>query len=370
MTRGQAQRFAGALQRDNDVCLSYQLTHRIVRNPYLCTVWTNRPSAYFPETPRLHQSATTVTGRRTLPVTVYSMAVPFAEMKSGASPTALLQAAESLRLAGSAAGESAQLMRLLCDAGIGADELSLRIERDVVLCARVLKIANSPYYGQQRSVTTIRRALLILGLHAVRGIVAAACLDHTIMPRVAALPDVPAVLRHSLATGIASEMLAAARAPGLICEAFIAGALHNLGTLVHAIVDPAGVRAMLQARAQEAVTKESRAIRLLEQEHCAMGHEAAIAAVFDAWQLPHSIVETARHHHRPSEAPLEHRALAGIVGTAAHLALAAGNTFSLEPAFIPAVASDPAAGLLELSPPELARLTEELQVRLSQFLSP
>jgi HD-like signal output (HDOD) protein len=291
-------------------------------------------------------------------------------MKSGASPIALLQAAESLRLAGSAAGDSAQLMRLLCDAGIGADELSLRIERDGVLCARVLKIANSPYYGQQRSVTTIRRALLILGLHAVRGIVAAACLDHTIMPRVAALPDVPAVLRHSLATGIASEMLAAARAPGLICEAFIAGALHNLGILVHASVDPVGVRAMVQARALEVVTKESREIRLLEQDHGAMGHEEAIASVFDAWQLPHSIVEAARHHHRPSEAAPEHRALAGIVGTAAHLALAAGNTFSLEPAFIPAIASDPAAGLLELSPPDLARLTEELQVRLSQFLSP
>ena len=128
---------------------------------------------------------------------------------------ALLEAATSLRLVGATASASARLIRMLCDETVGADELSIRIERDPVLCARVLRVANSAFYAQQRSVTSIRRALLVVGLNAVRGIAAAACIDQVMPPRVAALPDTPALLRHSLATGLASEMLAACRFPAL-----------------------------------------------------------------------------------------------------------------------------------------------------------
>jgi len=144
----------------------------------------------------------------------------------------VVQAARSLRISGSAASSTARLITALCDSSTSADDLSLRIERDPVLCARVLRVANSAYYGQQSSVSTVRRALLVLGLNAVRAIAAAACIDQILPARVAALPDLDAVLRHSLATALAAETLALKERPAIAAEAFIAGLLHNMGVIV------------------------------------------------------------------------------------------------------------------------------------------
>jgi HD-like signal output (HDOD) protein len=277
----------------------------------------------------------------------------------------LLEAAGSLRLVGATASASARLIRLLCDETVGADELSIRIERDPVLCARVLRVANSPFYAQQRSVTSIRRALLVVGLNAVRGIAAAACIDQVMPPRVAALPDISALLRHSLATGLASEMLAACRSPALMAEAFIAGLLHNLGVIIQAIVDPSGTTAMIASLGSQAPTD----IRALERHHSAIPHEEAIAAVFDAWQLPHSLIAAASHHHLPAEAPEKHRPLAMLVGTGARLSAACGNAFSLEPTQLWLTSDDERPNLLELSERELSTFQEELPARVTHLMS-
>ena len=278
---------------------------------------------------------------------------------------ALLEAASSLRLVGATASASARLIRMLCDETVGADELSIRIERDPVLCARVLRVANSAYYAQQRSVTSIRRALIVVGLNAVRGIAAAACIDQVMPPRIAALPDTSALLRHSLATGLASEMLAACRFPALMTEAFIAGLLHNLGVIIQAIVDPSGTTAMIASLGSRTPTD----IRALERHHAAIAHEDAIAVVFDAWQLPHSLIAAASHHHLPAEAPENHRPLAMLVGTAARLSATHGNAFSLEPTG-PGLDSDSeSTGLLQLSERELAGFREELPKRVTHLLA-
>lgn len=277
---------------------------------------------------------------------------------------ALLEAASSLRLVGATASASARLIRMLCDETVGADELSIRIERDPVLCARVLRVANSAFYAQQRSVTSIRRALLVVGLNAVRGIAAAACIDQVMPPRVAALPDTSALLRHSLATGLASEMLAACRFPALLAEAFIAGLLHNLGVIIQAIVDPSGTTAMIAALGSRAPSD----IRALERHHAAIAHEEAIAVVFDTWQLPHSLIAAASHHHLPGGAPENYRPLAMVVGTAARLAATYGNAFSLEPTG-PGFDSDSESGLLQLSDREVGAFRDELPKRVTHLLA-
>ena len=278
---------------------------------------------------------------------------------------ALLEAASSLRLVGATASASARLIRMLCDETVGSDELSIRIERDPVLCARVLRVANSAFYAQQRSVTSIRRALQVVGLNAVRGIAAAACIDQVIPPRVAALPDTPALLRHSLATGLASEMLAACRFPALMGEAFIGGLLHNLGVIIQAIVDPSGTTAMIASLGSRAPTD----IRALERQHAAIAHEEAIAVVFDAWQLPHSLIAAASHHHLPAQAPENHRPLAMLVGTGARLSAAFGNAFSLEPTQLRLDSDSEPPSLLELSDRELSAFREELPQRVTHLMS-
>jgi len=239
---------------------------------------------------------------------------------------AIREAAAALCMAEAGTSSPARLISLLCDERLSGDELAAKIEAHPVLAARVLQVANSPYYGQVKSVGTIKRALQLLGVNAIRGIAAAAFIDQVIPRRIATLPDTPSLLRHSLATAIACEMLAARVDPLLASDAFIAGLIHNLGTVVQASLDPAGTAALIAAR----IADPCGAIRSLEQEHCQLHHEACGAVLFDAWQLPDSLVSVAMHHHEPDDAPESHRRLVGLVWAGASLALSCSITFSLE----------------------------------------
>lgn len=221
----------------------------------------------------------------------------------------------------------AGLIGALCDDNVGGDELTARIEAQPLLCARVLQVANSPYYGQPKTVANIPRALLLLGVDAVRGIAAATCVDHVMPRRIDCLPDIPAILRHSLATAIAGEMLATMTHPLLARDAFLAGLLHNLGIGIQATLDPSGTTALIAARH----THPAEPIRALEARYSKFPHEECAAVLFEAWALPDSLIESARHHHRASETQPPHRILTSLVWASAHLALSCGNTFCLEP---------------------------------------
>jgi HD-like signal output (HDOD) protein len=226
-------------------------------------------------------------------------------------------------------------------------------------------VANSAYYGQQRAVTTIKQAVLLLGLSAVRGIAAAACVDRaTSRAMEADLTDMPALMRHSLATAIASDGLARIKHEPLAAEAFIAGLLHNLGVAVQTRLDRPGVAAILHARRQE-ITRD---IRALESEHAAVCHQECVAAILEAWQLPEAMVVATGYHHNPEEAPPAHRELATLVSMGAKLALASGHTFSLEPA----AATDNqtiarSAQRLGLTPDDIERIAAELPTKVEQL---
>ena len=215
----------------------------------------------------------------------------------------------------------------MCDEHLTADELVARIEAHPVLCARVLKVANSPYYGQSGSVVTIKRALLLLGVNAVRGIAAAACVRQAMPHRMSLIPDLTAIMTHSLATAVACDMLANAALPELAPDAFIAGLIHNLGTVVQASLNPTGTAALIGARVRDS----SQDLRTVELQYCRPGHEECAAVLFDAWSLPEALVLSAQHHHVPEEAPDSHRMLARLVWAGGHLALCCRKTYVLEP---------------------------------------
>lgn len=287
-----------------------------------------------------------------------SSAIP--KLQIGA--TQILRAAASIGVLGVSVDSGPHLMARLCDPDLSAREVAALRQTEPTMCARVLRVANSPFYGQARSVATIERALVLLGVDAVRGIGAAVFLDRTmIRESKGALIDVRALLLHSLATAAAAEWLARLRRGGLASHAFIGGLLHNLGILVQVHLDPVGIKAIIDARRLDT----ARDIRLLESERAAVRHEDCAATIFAAWQLPDSLVAAAQHHHDPIRAPEAHRELTALINLGANLALACGATFVLEPA--PMERNLPAMTLLGISAEDLDRATAELPERFDEL---
>jgi hypothetical protein len=109
-----------------------------------------------------------------------------------------------------------------------AHELALVISTDQVLTAKLLRLANSAYYGFPRRITTIRDAVVLLGFRAVRSATLATCLVDALPS--ANVVDYQQFWHFSLTVGATAELLA--RAEGVRQdEAFTAGVLHNIGRL-------------------------------------------------------------------------------------------------------------------------------------------
>jgi HD-like signal output (HDOD) protein len=270
----------------------------------------------------------------------------------------ILAAADSLGVLGGSDGTPARMLSLLCNPNVEAREVSALIKRQPALCGRVLRVANSPYYGQPRGVKTIERAFFVLGMDAVRGIAAAACLERTVsVCNGGGLLNMNRLLGHSVATAVAAESLAKILRFGLAPDAFIAGLLHHLGMAVQVAVDPAGVARLLQERAQGSVL----GIHDLEAAHCSVSHEQCVMEIFGAWQLPDSLIAAAGHHHDPRGAPARFQELAALVNLGARLAAHTGHDVELE---LPERDPAPAPVIIELPAEEIAALIAALPERV------
>ena len=271
----------------------------------------------------------------------------------------ILRAAAALGVVGGGAHGAQRLLALLCDPQVSVAQVADVLAREPGLALRVLRVANSAFYGVSRHVRTIERAFTLLGLDAVRGIAAAACLDRTLPRGGETAPiDLDALVRHSLATAVAAESLARIRHRALAPDAFISGLLHNLGVTLQLQVDPGGFRSLLEAlsAAPQGHLPELEAQRVL------VGHEHCVAVLFDAWQLPAALVEATRHHHDPLGAAAEHRELAALLHLGVQLSLAGGNTHALEPCAPQRSAA--AMALLGLDDADLDRVAAELPERV------
>jgi len=171
------------------------------------------------------------------------------------------------------------------------------------------------------------------------------------------------VARHSLTTAVAAEALAKIARRPMVSEAFIAGLLHNLGIAIQVHLDPRGIDAMVDANRDGPAC----GIRVLESKHAIAGHEECLAVVFEAWQMPASLVAAAGNHHAPMDAPESHRDLTALVNLGANLGLAIGPCHSLEPA--PLERHLPAMLWLGLTDEHLDDVAAQLPARVAELCS-
>jgi HD-like signal output (HDOD) protein len=234
------------------------------------------------------------------------------------------------------------------------------VQREPGLAVRVLKVANSAYYGRSRDIGTLDQALVILGLDAVRGITAAACLDRSIARRSQfGAIDPKSLGNHCIASGFAAEQLARASGRAVAAEAFMAALLHDFGVPVQERLDGDGVLALIEAlRADETADAGE-----LERRLVKVTHGRCAQVIFDSWQLPASIGLAALHHDDPSTAPGPAKGLTTLVHLGIQLSIEAGFTYPTEPRQS-RIAREPLLASLGLDAGALQPILEQLPERV------
>lgn len=171
------------------------------------------------------------------------------------------------------------------------------IAQDPALAARVLRVANSPFYGFSAHIGSVHDACVVLGIYTVRNIVLAAGVLDRFPPTAGGAFDRVAFWQHAVGVGAAARALA--RRLRQDAElAFTAGLLHDLGKLVLDAHFPDAFAAVL--------TERDRAhclLRAAEEKTLGFDHTAVGARVAKHWRLPEPIVEAIARHHAPGQGP-------------------------------------------------------------------
>lgn len=202
-----------------------------------------------------------------------------------------------------------------------AAKLQKIVANDPALVSRVLKLVNSSFYGLPGRVATVDRAIVMLGLNAVKNLAVAASLGQ--MFRGAQLCDgftAKDLWTHCVAVACASRDLAKnARLP-IADEAFLAGMIHDIGLLVSLQVWPERLRA-----ACDEARKTGRPFCEVEREIVGVDHAALGLALCEKWGFPAACRTVAGTHHAEST----REPIVAIVATADALVAVAGIGFNL-----------------------------------------
>lgn len=188
-----------------------------------------------------------------------------------------------------------------------------KIAQDQGLAARVLRVANSPFYGLNSRVAAVSEAVVVLGFHAVRSLALAAGILNVFPPGSSTKFDRLAFWRHAVGTGVCARVVAGH--VGRDAEAaFTAGLLHDVGKLALHVYFADVFEAVLARRAAGDLTMAEAERELLGYDHAAIGHEIA-----RNWHFPQAIQLAIRDHHDPDTEPSP---LADIVHVANALCIA------------------------------------------------
>src|SRR5436190_4500778 len=137
-----------------------------------------------------------------------------------------------------------RIIKTVEDPKSSAAQLHQIVSHDPALFTRVLKVVNSSFYVLPGQIASIERAIVLLGLNAVKNIAVAASLGQ-LFRGVKLCEGFTAkdLWRHCVAVGVVARDLAKQMKVPLVDEAFLAGMIHDVGLLVELQTAPESLRA-------------------------------------------------------------------------------------------------------------------------------
>jgi HD-like signal output (HDOD) protein len=205
-----------------------------------------------------------------------------------------------------------ELARLAQDPKADSAGFAKVIELDAAVCAKVLQLVNSAYFGLGQKIVSVRAAVTYLGVETIKSLVlgSTSFSDKAISEVRGFSPD--RLQQHSLLTALLAKKIVSN--PALADAAFTAGLLHHIGALVLIHAAPPDYTRALERKKQ---LKGDSATA--EREIFGVTHAEVGAYLLGLWGIPFPIVEAVAFHHRPDEVAPEARPLVSAVHMASGL---------------------------------------------------
>ena len=190
-----------------------------------------------------------------------------------------------------------EVVELVDNPRTSASKLGKVISTDQALTAKVLKIANSPFYGFPRKISTIDFAIIVLGYDALKEIVISISLISSLQKKSDGLFDSKGFWDHAISTGVLARRLARDLGYRVTEEVFVGGLLHDMGVSVLHRYFKSEYRRIVEIARESDLTFLEAEESVLNVTHAEVGGWLA-----ERWNLPGHLVEAISLHHAPAKA--------------------------------------------------------------------
>lgn len=197
-----------------------------------------------------------------------------------------------------------KVMNLIKDDFASLKALEEIISRDQGFATRLLRIANSPYYGRDRKIEDISQALLLIGFETLKSLVIAASLKD--LNRQFGIFE-QKLWEHSLGVALCSSLLAMVTRLATSDEALVCGLMHDVGKTVINNAMPE-----LYIQIYEKMYKEKRPLIEIENEVLGFNHTTIGNLIAKKWKLPEKLEMIITYHHTYPYPDYEDQAFANI----------------------------------------------------------
>ncbi|WP_136808043.1 HDOD domain-containing protein [Desulfosediminicola flagellatus] len=227
-----------------------------------------------------------------------------------------------------------KVMEITSSSESTAKDLMLAILPDQSMCTTILKIANSAFFGIPRQVSTIERAVVVLGHAEIRNIV----LGKAVFTSFQKLQKqdrqtTDLFWEHSFTCGLASKIIAE-HLGFPASEMFIAGLIHDIGKLAMLMTFPQDYSLLFEI-------SEPHQFRTVIHEHeeYSTSHDEIGMKILKRWLFPTQLIAATGYHHNPEQAPSD-IIYPLVVQLADMLSLMHCNPDNLEPSDIVTIFDD------------------------------
>jgi putative nucleotidyltransferase with HDIG domain len=193
---------------------------------------------------------------------------------------------------------AAHLMRTLNDPHASASQIAALVSQDISLSAKILRLANSAFYGIPRTITNISNAVIVLGFKVINTLVVSLSV-FDMFPNDSHVTGFnrKTLWKHCIQCGLLAKLLAA-QAPKSMTDpedAFCAGLLHDIGKVVMEQYLHDDFTAALKC-----AEKTKKSFVQAEIEQLTFTHTDVAQWLIAQWDLPENLLSSIIYHHAPA----------------------------------------------------------------------
>jgi HD-like signal output (HDOD) protein len=190
------------------------------------------------------------------------------------------------------------LNQVIADPLANSNDVAQIVNKSPSLAAMLLKIVNSAHYGFPSKIDRISRAVTIIGTKEISGLALGICVMQAFKDIPKEVLNMEAFIRHGLACGLVSRILAALNNVPQTEQLFVSGLLHDIGKLIFHKYYPDHAKACI-----ELGHSSDTSVYQTEKKIIGMNHSKIAKLLLKKWNLPIELTANIVHHHSPSAAP-------------------------------------------------------------------